>query len=72
LNMKPPLFPPSFRGAPSRTQTQERKEKTMGLDMYAMVTNEQFDSEVDFKPERTSELHYWRKHPNLHGWMEQL
>ncbi len=44
----------------------------MGLDMYAMVTNEQFDSEVDFKPERTSELHYWRKHPNLHGWMEQL
>ncbi|MAU51656.1 MAG: phosphoglycerate kinase [Roseovarius sp.] len=44
----------------------------MGLDMYAMVTDEQLDSEVDFKPERPSELHYWRKHPNLHGWMEQL
>ena len=19
-----------------------------------------------------SEIHYWRKHPNLHGWMEEL
>ena len=32
--------------------------------------------EVDFKEEiqevAPSELHYWRKHPNLHGWMEQL
>lgn len=44
----------------------------MGLDMYSMVTDDQFESAVDFKPQRPSELHYWRKHPNLHGWMEQL
>jgi hypothetical protein len=38
----------------------------MGLDMYAYVAAkaEQEDG--------TRELAYWRKHPNLHGWMEQL
>jgi hypothetical protein len=57
----------------------------MGLDMYAYagrsgqrdefyekaVWNEntkEFDSPVS-KP---VELAYWRKHPSLHGWMEQL
>ena len=59
----------------------------MGLDMYAYVaskkgqynefyetaefdkiTNE-FESNTVSKPR---ELAYWRKHPNLHGWMEQL
>ena len=44
----------------------------MGLDMYASITTEKLESEVDFKPEQASELHYWRKHPDLHGWMEQL
>lgn len=45
----------------------------MGLDMYAMISDESFDREVDFKPgQDVGELHYWRKHPNLHGWMEAL
>ena len=44
----------------------------MGLDMYAYMTNEPLTDEVDFaSPEDASELHSWRKHPNLHGWMEQ-
>lgn len=44
----------------------------MGLDMYAYITNERFLTDVDFKPTiECIELHYWRKHPNLHGWMEQ-
>ncbi|MCA0211023.1 phosphoglycerate kinase [Sphingopyxis indica] len=44
----------------------------MGLDMYAMVTTTLPDSPVDFKVADATELHYWRKHPNLHGWMETL
>lgn len=44
----------------------------MGLDMYAMVTTENLPGAVDFKAEEASELFYWRKHPNLHGWMEKL
>ena len=44
----------------------------MGLDMYAMVTITQPDRPVDFQSADASELHYWRKHPNLHGWMERL
>ena len=58
----------------------------MGLDMYAYVgdkgqrdafwegakldrnTNEFVNNNVS----RPRELAYWRKHPNLHGWMEQL
>ena len=46
----------------------------MGLDMYAFSTKAKLNKEVDFtetnlKPE---EIHYWRKHPNLHGWMQNL
>jgi hypothetical protein len=46
----------------------------MGLDMYAFATKAKLKNEVDFtetnlKPE---EVHYWRKHPNLHGWMQEL
>ena len=44
----------------------------MGLDMYAFVTPETPEHPVDFKAKNASELHYWRKHPNLHGWMEAL
>lgn len=41
--------------------------------MYAMITKKKLDREVDFEmTEDDGELHYWRKHPNLHGWMEQL
>jgi hypothetical protein len=37
--------------------------------MYAYVAAKAYDhnSESDSR-----ELAYWRKHPNLHGWMEQL
>jgi hypothetical protein len=59
----------------------------MGLDMYAYVSSKKgqyndfyeaaefdgitndFESDIVNKPR---ELAYWRKHPNLHGWMEQL
>lgn len=45
----------------------------MGLDMYAWITRETIDEPVDFEqPSEPGELHYWRKHPNLHGWMEEL
>lgn len=44
----------------------------MGLDMYAMITREKPERPVDFQIENASQLHYWRKHPNLHGWMEAL
>ena len=59
----------------------------MGLDMYAYVAakagqqNEfydgaEFDKDkgdfVNPKTTKPREIAYWRKHPNLHGWMEQL
>lgn len=47
----------------------------MGLDMYAFKTKYEPEQPVDFKvPEGVEEfeLHYWRKHPDLHGWMENL
>jgi len=44
----------------------------MGLDMYAGTTTEDIAA-VDFdKPNDAEEFFYWRKHPNLHGWMEAL
>lgn len=44
----------------------------MGLDMYALTLAKRPSAEVDFDAEGASEFHYWRKHPNLHGWMERL
>lgn len=58
----------------------------MGLDMYAYVAqkagqqNEYYEAEGSYVdgeyvvPGKTKprELAYWRKHPNLHGWMKQL
>lgn len=59
----------------------------MGLDMYAYVAaragqqnefyeNSTWDNElkeaVNPNVDRPRELAYWRKHPNLHGWMAQL
>lgn len=52
----------------------------MGLDMNAYATDYKPAQPVDFElPDATTsnnaireELAYWRKHPNLHGWMEQL
>ena len=59
----------------------------MGLDMYAYVaqranqrdefyegaefdeTTREYENKTTTKPR---EIAYWRKHPNLHGWMELL
>lgn len=48
----------------------------MGLDMYAYTAPRDLigrdtDVTLDDLP-GVSRLHYWRKHPNLHGWMEIL
>lgn len=44
----------------------------MGLDMYAMTIDLAPEKPVEFEAPNAAELHYWRKHPNLHGWMEEL
>ena len=44
----------------------------MGLDMYAYMTTETPATPVDFKVKDAHRFFYWRKHPNLHGWMEEL
>lgn len=54
----------------------------MGLDMYAYVAGrkgqaneywENYDGATDTSPvEKPREIAYWRKHPNLHGWMNKL
>jgi hypothetical protein len=46
----------------------------MGLDMYAYSTKAKPTTEVDFSTKNfeLDDLHYWRKHPNLHGWMQNL
>ncbi|TPE62595.1 phosphoglycerate kinase [Sandaracinobacter neustonicus] len=44
----------------------------MGLDMYAMTIDHAPAGPVDFETRDAAELHYWRKHPNLHGWMQGL
>ena len=60
----------------------------MGLDMYAYVAakagqqKEYYEAEGDYvdgkwRPHKATvteprEIAYWRKHPNLHGWMERL
>lgn len=45
----------------------------MGLDMYAYTTATPLPSEVDFAdPPDFHRIHYWRKHPDLHGWMQRL
>ena len=71
----------------SNANTVINKEKIMGLDMYAYVATregqqrEYYDGAewdeitkdlVNAKVNKPREIAYWRKHPNLHGWMEQL
>jgi hypothetical protein len=68
-----------------RAQAKERL--SMGLDMYAYVAaragqqNEYYNGaswdddakdQVNNAVSKPREIAYWRKHPNLHGWMEQL
>lgn len=46
----------------------------MGLDMYATLYRG-VDAEgihTDIGDDEVAPLFQWRKHPNLHGWMEQL
>ena len=45
----------------------------MGLDMYAFTRQGALPAQVDFdRTEDDQKIFYWRKHPNLHGWMEAL
>ena len=45
----------------------------MGLDQYIYGIAKVVDREVDFDiDEDPVQLAYWRKHPDLHGWMERL
>src|SRR5271156_4778158 len=61
--------------------SQKRKERHMGLDMY--LTGETFlmpdfqNRSIDLQEDgfclrsKTVEMGYWRKHPNLHGYIVQ-
>ena len=45
----------------------------MGLDQYAYATTQVPDRPVDFEVSDADALiATWRKHPDLHGWMERL
>ena len=50
----------------------------MGLDQFAYKTKVKPGKSVDFQDEvykdeiEHEEIHYWRKHPNIHGFMENL
>lgn len=47
----------------------------MGLDQYAHYCDPKDvgDAVVDFeRPESAKDFFYWRKHPNLQGWMRNL
>ena len=67
--------------------TDINKEQNVGLDMYAYVAakagqqnefyegaewDEDTGNMVNPAVNKPREIAYWRKHPNLHGWMEQL
>ena len=50
-------------------------EQNMGLDQYAYVAAQAGDYDGYYENNNVTkprELAYWRKHPNLQGWMEQL
>ncbi|WP_210190139.1 hypothetical protein [Bradyrhizobium sp. NAS96.2] len=46
----------------------------MGLDMYAFAVADLRSQSIDheYLLGQATELHYWRKHPDFHGWMERL
>lgn len=62
----------AFRSAPFGACNIERKEIVMGLDMLAMTTWDELYDTVDFSVSSFDDLHRWWKHPNLHGWMQDL
>jgi hypothetical protein len=41
----------------------------MGLDQYAYLASK---ADTDYDDTSRQEIAYWRKHPNLQGWMENL
>ena len=41
----------------------------MGLDQYAYIASK---ANTDYDDSSRQDLAYWRKHPNLQGWMERL
>ena len=41
----------------------------MGLDQYAFKSKVSID---ELAPDNHEKIFYWRKNPNLHGWMERL
>jgi hypothetical protein len=42
---------------------------TMGLDQYAYIASK---ADSSWNDDTRQDLAYWRKHPNLQGWMEKL
>ena len=45
----------------------------MGLDMYAYTARQALSTPVDFcRPDDATQLFYWRKHPNPHGFFKRL
>jgi len=45
----------------------------MGLDMYAWrVKSDNIVNDFEFTQEEPVQLFYWRKHHDLHGWVENL
>lgn len=46
----------------------------MGLDMYVYKTSKENlkDATNIIDEDKLKEVFYWRKHPNLHGWFENL
>ncbi len=44
----------------------------MGLDMFAFTTSQNIPATDFDQPRDCVQLFYWRKHPNLHGWMERV
>lgn len=41
----------------------------MGLDQYAYIASK---ADTEWDDTSRQEIAYWRKHPNLQGWMEKL
>ena len=44
----------------------------MGLDQNAYQVKSDYDSDTKTETTTKTELHYWRKHNRLQGWMEEL
>jgi len=43
--------------------------RDMGLDQYAYIASK---ANTEWDDSSRQDVSYWRKHPNLQGWMEQL